>query len=54
VLVAYRQRSVEVWSRGEGRDWTRAIARDGDVAHLLAGASLDVRELYEAAAESVT
>src|SRR5205823_2292402 len=51
VLVAHDDRFVEVWTRGEDREWTAMIARDGSVAHLAIGARLDVRELYDAATE---
>jgi Uma2 family endonuclease len=52
VLVAHDKREIEVWSRGEGDVWTRELARDGEVAELGSiGATLDVRELYDAAAE---
>ena len=52
VLVAHDKREVDVWSRGEADVWTRQVARDGDVAQLGSiGAALDVRELYDAAAE---
>ncbi|WP_437683244.1 Uma2 family endonuclease [Sorangium sp. So ce131] len=52
VLVSHRERSVEVWTRGIDGGWTSAIAREGDAAHLVSiGVWLDVRELYEAAAE---
>ncbi|KYF94571.1 hypothetical protein BE17_35955 [Sorangium cellulosum] len=52
VLVSHRERSVEVWTRDVHGSFTSAIAREGDVAHLVSiGAQLDVRELYEAAAE---
>lgn len=51
VLVAHQQRAIEVWSRGDAGDWTSATAHDGDAAQLAIGARLDVRELYDAAAE---
>jgi Uma2 family endonuclease len=52
VLVAYQGRSVEVWTRDAGDGWTSTVAREGDVAALASiGARLDVRELYDAAAE---
>ena len=56
VLVSFREPCVEVWTRDAGSDggavWTAAVAREGDVAVLASiGAALDVRELYEAAAE---
>ncbi len=52
VLVSYRDRSVEVWTRDAATRWTSTLAQEGDVAHLASiGARLDVRELYDAAAE---
>lgn len=52
VLVSYSAHSVEVWTRGPQRDWSRAVAGDGDAAQLTAiRAGLDVRELYAAVAE---
>lgn len=52
VLVSYQDRSVEVWTRDDADGWTSALAQDGDVAQLASvGARLDVRELYDAAAE---
>jgi Uma2 family endonuclease len=52
VLVSYREREVEVWTRDDAGGWSRAIARDGESARLdVVGAALDVRELYDAAAE---
>ncbi|WP_437654874.1 Uma2 family endonuclease [Sorangium sp. So ce1182] len=52
VLVSHRERSVEVWTRGVDGVFTSSVAREGDVALLVSiGAQLDVRELYEAAAE---
>ena len=52
VLVSCRERSVEVWTRDVGDGWTSIVAQEGDVAHLASvGARLDVRELYDAAAE---
>jgi Uma2 family endonuclease len=51
VLVSHRERSVEVWTRGEDAGWRRAIAREGEIADLVIDARLGVRELYEAAAE---
>ncbi|WP_438026546.1 hypothetical protein [Sorangium sp. So ce233] len=52
VLVSHRERSVEVWTRDADGGWTSVTAREDDVAHLASlGAQLDVRELYEAAAE---
>ncbi|HYC93324.1 MAG TPA: Uma2 family endonuclease [Thermoanaerobaculia bacterium] len=51
LLVSSQERSIEVWTRGARDGWSRAIAREGDVAELTPGARLDVRELYDAAAE---
>ena len=54
VLVSPPGRHVEVWTRGLDDVWTRALAAEGDVAQLTAiGARLDVRELYDAAADPV-
>lgn len=51
LLVASRERLIEVWTRdGHGR-WSCTIAGEGDAAALIIGARLDVRELYDAAAE---
>jgi hypothetical protein len=51
VLVSHRSREVEVWTL-QDHAWTRAIARDGERARLDSiGATLDVTELYESAAE---
>ncbi len=51
VLVAYREREIEVWSRvADG--WEQSLARAGGIARLGSiGAELDVTELYEAAEE---
>jgi Uma2 family endonuclease len=51
VLVSHRERSVEVWTRGGDAGWRKALVRDGEIADLVIDARLDVRELYEAAAE---
>lgn len=52
VLVSHRERTVEVWTRGEAGDFSCAVAHEGEVADLASiGARIDVRELYEAAAE---
>lgn len=52
VLVAYQDRGLEIWTRDTGDGWSVVIAREGDVADLVSiGARLDVRELYDAAAE---
>jgi len=50
LLVSYRNRSIEIWTR-EGAAWSRSVAEEGDAAELFMGARLDVREVYEAAAE---
>jgi Uma2 family endonuclease len=50
VLVSHRERSVEVSSRGEG-GWRTSIIHEGAIAELSIDARLDVRELYDAAAE---
>jgi Uma2 family endonuclease len=52
VLVSHDERKIDVWARGSEDVWTRTVAGDGDRADLSSvGASLDVRELYTAAAE---
>jgi Uma2 family endonuclease len=51
VLVSHRERSLEVWTREQDNRWRSTIVREGAKAKLLIGAQLDVRELYEAAAE---
>ncbi|MEO8382835.1 MAG: Uma2 family endonuclease [Acidobacteriota bacterium] len=50
LLVSHREHSVEVWTR-DGDSWQRQVVREGEVAQLVIGANLDVRELYAAAAE---
>jgi Uma2 family endonuclease len=50
LLVSHRERSVEVRSRGED-GWRTAVFPEGAVAELSIGARLDVRELYDAAAD---
>lgn len=50
VLVSHRERSVEIRSRGEG-GWRTTVVHEGSVAVLSFGALLDVRELYDAAAQ---
>jgi Uma2 family endonuclease len=53
VLVSVGERRVEVWTRDGEEGWTSRVSTDGEVADLGAiGARLDVRELYEAAADS--
>lgn len=50
VLVSYRTREVEVWTRTDADTWSQRVYRDGECAPLASiDASLDVRELYEAA-----
>jgi Uma2 family endonuclease len=52
VLISHRERCIEVWTRGTGESWTSVVYREGDAARLASiDAALDVRELYEAAAE---
>ena len=52
VLVSHREHRIEVWSRAAGDSWTQAIGGDGDKAGLTSiHASLDIQELYTAAAE---
>ena len=51
VLISQRERLIEIWTRGDDNRWTSAIVRDGEVAELAVGARLDVRKMYEAAAE---
>lgn len=51
VLVSQDKREIEVWTR-EGAAWSQSVHHDGGVATIPAiAASLDVRELYEAATE---
>jgi G:T-mismatch repair DNA endonuclease (very short patch repair protein) len=50
VLVSHRDRSVEVRLREED-GWRTTVVHEGEVAELSIGARLDVRELYDAAAE---
>lgn len=53
VLVAPQERRIEVWTRDAPGSWSCVISGDGEIAELGSiGARLDVRELYEAAAES--
>jgi Uma2 family endonuclease len=52
VLVSHVERRVDVWTRDEDGAWSAEMARDGESAQLSSvGARIDVRELYEAAAE---
>jgi Uma2 family endonuclease len=50
VLVSHRARSVEVRSRGED-GWRTTVVQEGAIAALSIGARLDIRQLYDAAAE---
>jgi Uma2 family endonuclease len=51
VLVSHTERTLEVWSRA-GEAWSQSIVREGESANLTAiGATFDVRELYDRAAE---
>jgi len=50
VLVSHRERSVEIRSR-EKDGWRTTIVPEGSIAELAVDARLDVRELYDAAAE---
>ena len=55
VMVSQDERRVEVWTRGPVDEWTNAVSGDGEVAELESiDARLDVRELYEAAAEGLS
>lgn len=51
LLVSQTERSIEVWTRDETNAWANVVVREGEVAALAIGARLDVRDLYEAAAE---
>lgn len=52
VLVSQDKHCVEVWTRHAEGAWTSVVTTDGEVADLGSiGARLDVRELYEVAAE---
>jgi len=52
VVVSHREHSIDVWTRASSGRWTQRTSRDGDRVELDAiGAVLDVRELYEAAAQ---
>jgi hypothetical protein len=50
VLVSHGERSVEVRSREE-EVWRTTVIHEGGMVELSVGARLDVRELYDAAAE---
>lgn len=49
VLVSPRERTVEIWTRGDS--WSSATFREGEMAPLAVGARLDVHEVLQAAAE---
>jgi Uma2 family endonuclease len=52
VLVSHQDRLVEVWSRSPDGGWSCSAAGPGEAADLASvGATLDVGELYTAAAE---
>jgi Uma2 family endonuclease len=51
LLISHQDRSVDIWTRGEADAWSRVLVPADDVAELSIGARLDVREIYEAAAE---
>ncbi|MGH7285859.1 MAG: Uma2 family endonuclease [Polyangiaceae bacterium] len=54
VLVSVDSHRVEVWTRDASDAWSVAACVDGDTAVLgSVGASLQVHELYEAAAEGM-
>lgn len=51
VLVSHRERVLEVWTRSD-EAWTRVASGEGEVARLESiGCTLDVRALYDSAAE---
>ena len=51
-LVSHRERRIEVWSQTTPGGWASAMSHDGDVARFSSiGATLDVRDLYDSAAE---
>ena len=48
---SHRERSIEVWTR-EHDSWVSTITREGSIALLASiDARLDVRDVYEAAAD---
>jgi len=51
VMVSHRERSLHVWTRQEDNQWQSIRVVEGEAAELVIGARLDVRELYDAAAE---
>jgi Uma2 family endonuclease len=52
VLVSHRERQIEVWTRGDGDDWTRTVCGEGERAALSSiDAGLEVTSVYDAAAE---
>ena len=50
VLVSHRERSLHVWTR-EDAGWRKAVLGEDETAELIIGARLDVRDLYQSAAE---
>jgi Uma2 family endonuclease len=52
LLVSHRLRSVELWTRGADGLWTQVVVGEGQKVELESiGARLDVRDLFNAAAE---
>jgi Uma2 family endonuclease len=51
VLVSHRERSIEVWTRGEDGSWTSEVAREARAVLTSIGATIDVNELYDAATQ---
>jgi Uma2 family endonuclease len=52
VLVAHDRRGVEVWTRNDLDRWSSRVFEDGESAVLdSVGSTLDVRRLYDAAAD---
>jgi Uma2 family endonuclease len=51
VLVSHRERSLEVWRRDAGGAWTASVVERGVAELESIAARLDVRELYDAAAQ---
>lgn len=55
VLVSQQERRVDTWTRGDDGEWTSVGAGEQDVVWLSSvDARLDVREIYEAAADPTT
>ncbi|HUP60346.1 MAG TPA: Uma2 family endonuclease [Thermoanaerobaculia bacterium] len=50
VLVSHRERAIEVWTGERSGTWQKTTVREGEIADLVLGLRLDVRELYDAAA----